>query len=215
MKSFIATLALTSLAQAASINVCQQPEVQQDFDLDRYFGLWYEARRDKDCTFEGKVGVGKCNTATYSMTDDGTIHVLNNEYEDDKGKWQDGFAGKATIVDPDAHEGYLRVKFRFYIPEGDYKVLETDYDNYSVVYTCFGVKHIYNIEYIWILTRDMNPSDEILQKAYDAVKRAVPKYDLNNLHVTETTLDNGDACPYDEAPVALSYEKPFFTPFLQ
>ena len=65
--------------QAAAIEVfraCQTPEVVQDFDLDSYLGLWYEARRDKDCRYESESSI--CNTASYSLKDDGDIRVRNN-----------------------------------------------------------------------------------------------------------------------------------------
>ena len=216
MKSFIAALALTSLAEAASTRVCQQPELEQNFDVNRYLGLWYEARRDKECKFEGAVGTAKCNTAEYSMNDDGSIHVLNSEYEEDKGEWKNPPAvGKATVVDPSKNEGYLKVKFGLLIPSGDYKVVETDYDSYTVIYTCTGVSHIYNIEYVWILTRDANPSDETMQKAFDAVTNKIPGYDLSNLYSTESMLSSGDACPYDGRPIAAQADNDWVMQFLQ
>ena len=200
MKGLAVAIALAA-QQALAANVfrgCQEPEVQQNFNLDAYLGLWYENRRDKDVAYES----GVCTTASYSMNDDGSIRVLNNDYEEDKSEWGGG-VGRATIVDPSKNEGYLKVKFVKLQPAGDYKVLETDYENYTVIYTCAGIPHLYNIEYVWILTRDINPSEEVINMALDAIAEKVPEYNMSALQVTpqgEGALKSGKDCPYDTAP---------------
>ena len=91
--------------QVSASNVfrgCQEPSMQQDFDLDAYLGVWYEQRRDKDCSYES----GVCNTAHYSLNEDGTIRVRNNELIEDSMEWGGG-VGKVRQVDPSKNEGYL------------------------------------------------------------------------------------------------------------
>lgn len=62
MKSFTALAVMVASVEARKkFGACQTPEVVQNFDVNRYTGLWYEARRDKDCMFESKDGI--CNTA--------------------------------------------------------------------------------------------------------------------------------------------------------
>merc|ERR1712048_434764 len=67
--------------------------------------------------------------------------------------------GEARVADP-SDPARLKVRFSPYAPEGSYNVLETDYLNYAVVYSCeqamFG-----STEYCWILTRDksIEPAD--------------------------------------------------------
>ena len=169
-------IALAAAAQQVNAeNVfrgCQNPTVQQNFDLDAYLGLWYEARRDKECKYES----GICNTADYQLRDDGDIRVRNNELDDKTAAWGGG-TGKAFVVDPSKDEGYLKVKFVPFVPAGDYKVLETDYDNYAVLYTCMGLPGLFNIEYVWILTREVYPTEAVMQQALDVVSTKVPKYD--------------------------------------
>lgn len=149
-----------------------------------------------DCIYES----GICNTAGYSLRDDGDIRVINNEWDDNK--WGGG-VGKAFVVDPSKDEGYLKVKFVPLVPAGDYKVVSTDYDSYTVIYTCMGLPGVYNIEYVWILTRDVNPSDEVMNAAFDVVKEKLPKYDLTALYSTPQgagALESGEDCPYTSAP---------------
>ena len=43
----------------------------------------------------------------------------------------------------------------------NYWVLETDYESYSVVYSCTQILELRN-EFAWVLTRDINPAPEIV-----------------------------------------------------
>ena len=218
MKAFTTSLALmvASVEAANRFGACQKPEVQQDFDLNRSLGLWYEARRDKDCIYEKTKGI--CNTAEYSLNDDGSIRVVNDEWEDDTSEWGGG-VGKATIADPSKNEGYLYVKFGTFIPKGDYKVIETDYDSYTVIYTCMGLPGVYNIEYAWILTRDVHPSDEVMQKAFNAITTKIPHYDYQTaLYATpqgEAALSSGEDCNYAARPTSVHNSKDALGWFLQ
>ena len=147
------------------------------------------------------------------MNDDGkSIRVVNDQWIEADNKWSGGI-GKATVVDPSKDEGYLQVKFGRFIPAGDYKVVETDYTSYTVIYTCTGLPGIYNIEYVWILTRDPIPSQDVLDKAMEAIHTKIPKYDSDVLFATpqgSAALTSGDDCPYQTRPM---YSEPSF--FLQ
>lgn len=57
-------------------------------------------------------------------------------------------------------------------PFGDYNVLETDYDNYGLVYTCREtLGGLASLQYAWILTRGKKVSDEQMQKFLDVYKK--------------------------------------------
>ena len=218
MRSFaiVAALAATQAVASNIFRKCPLPEVQQDFDVEAYTGLWYEQRRDTADLFESSTGI--CVTAQYFLNDNGTLRVLNNEYDDKKSKWGGG-EGVATVVDPTKNEGYLTVKFNVFAPAGDYKVVETDYENYTVIYTCFGLASA-NIEYAWIMTRDANPTKEVMDKAYAAIATKIPKYDssIKNFPATpqgDGALKSGEACPYDSQPNAAMEAQSFFASLLQ
>ena len=73
------------------------------------------------------------------------------------------------------------VKFAWYIPAGPYEVLDTDYENYSIVYTCssyfFG---LLKQENVWILAREPNISLEV-EPLFETIYAKVPKYPVTDL----------------------------------
>jgi apolipoprotein D and lipocalin family protein len=70
-----------------------------------------------------------------------------------------------------AEEGKLHVKYTTVplIPlETQYNVLETDYDNYAVLWSCSGVGPVHT-QNAWIMTRQRLAPGEILQKVRDGL----------------------------------------------
>ena len=53
------------------------PKVKQNFEVDRYMGVWYEAYRTKKMRFE----FGECTTAVYSPDKDGYFGIRNTIQE--------------------------------------------------------------------------------------------------------------------------------------
>ena len=47
--------------------------------------------------------------------------------------------------------------------DGDYWILDTDYETYSVVYSCSQVAFL-KLELGWVLTRQANPSEAAVRK---------------------------------------------------
>ena len=76
--------------------------------------------------------------------------------------------------------------------EPNYQVVDTDYDNYSIVYSCDED----DMQYLWILSRtptiSQELSDEILGKAFSAL----PNYTTTNLIMDDQSVDK---CGYSEA----------------
>ncbi|KAL3881459.1 hypothetical protein ACJMK2_027901 [Sinanodonta woodiana] len=142
-----------SLAQVFSFGKCPQVQVKENFQLESYLGKWYENRR----FFAIFEAFSSCVSANYSLKDDGHIKVVNQGYIK--------FLKKRNVAIGDAYapdvnqSAKLKVKFGN-APLGDYWVLDTDYDSYSVVYSCSGYGGIFKTEFSWILTRDRNGLSE-------------------------------------------------------
>ena len=78
-----ATLALFGASNATiSAGKCENVAVEENFDASRYTGTWFEQVRDKGMFFE----FYDCDQANYTANADGTIAVLNTEYNPKSGE---------------------------------------------------------------------------------------------------------------------------------
>jgi apolipoprotein D and lipocalin family protein len=130
-------------------------EVVPHVELEKYLGKWYEIAHLPAKFQEG------CNetTAIYSLSDDGSISVLNECKKDGKPK---SAKGKAKVVDKTTN---AKLKVTFFWPfYGDYWIIKlgSDYD-YAVVGTP-------NRLYLWILSRTPQMDDEQFLKLAEFAK---------------------------------------------
>src|SRR5690606_13482708 len=128
-----------------------------NFEIDKYLGLWYEIAR---IDFKHEEYLNQV-TATYSKNPDGSIHVLNKGYHVLDKEWKTA-EGKARFRGKDTSIAKLKVTFfgPFY---SGYNVIDLTKDyNYALV----AGK---NLDYLWILSRKPfipdNIKDRFLKKA--------------------------------------------------
>ncbi|OMO90922.1 hypothetical protein COLO4_18771 [Corchorus olitorius] len=151
-------------------------EVVKGLDIERYMGRWYEIASFPS-RFQPKDG--KDTRATYTLNEDGTVHVLNETFTDGKRGFIEGTAYKA---DPKSDEAKLKVKF--YVPPflpiipvvGDYWVLYIDED---YQYALIGQP---SRRYLWILSRMTHIDEEIYNQLVEKAKEE--GYDVSKLHKT-------------------------------
>ena len=142
-------------------------EVVPHVELNKYLGKWYEiahlpARFQEGCTD---------TTATYTLSEDGNISVLNECTRNGKVKRA---KGKAKVVD---NNSGAKLKVTFFWPfYGDYWIINLgkDYD-YAVVGTP-------NRKYLWILSRTPQMDDELFSQLIESVKSK--GFDLSKLIIT-------------------------------
>jgi apolipoprotein D and lipocalin family protein len=130
-------------------------EVVPHVDLQKYLGKWYEIARLPARFQEG------CSetTATYSLSKDGSISVLNECKRNSKVKQA---KGKAKVVDKTTG---AKLKVTFFWPfYGDYWIIKLgdDYD-YAVVGTP-------NRKYLWILSRTPQMDDKLFSQLIEFVE---------------------------------------------
>lgn len=139
-------------------------ELQHDFKIEKYLGKWYEIYRTKNNPFERGDNV----SAEYSYDENTSkIQVKNQEWI---GRWNK-VEGIAKIID-NREPARLGVKFIFNVfvswlfPWGDYRVLSTDYDRISLVYSEWSFLGLFKRKYGWILGRKKEISKEEEERAF-------------------------------------------------
>jgi apolipoprotein D and lipocalin family protein len=144
--------------------------------MQRYFGLWYEIQRDANFVFSYGED---CETMEYSGTDDGGLHVRNSQ-------WNSLTSEREAIEGTAVCDGAkCEANFFSFAPLADYRVLDTDYTNYSVVYSCADLPSNQRLEDLWIISREQTLSQELIDAAHETIRTQVPNYDLdNNIYVT-------------------------------
>ncbi|KAJ0576151.1 putative zeaxanthin epoxidase [Helianthus annuus] len=154
----------------------KEMEVVKGIDLKRYMGRWYEIASFPSF-FQPRNGEN--TRATYTLNEDGIVHVLNETWSNDKRDYIEGTAYKA---DPKSDEAKLKVKF--YVPPflpiipvvGDYWVLYLDED---YTYALIGEPRR---KYLWILCRNTHLDEDIYNQLVEKVKEE--GYDVSKLKRT-------------------------------
>jgi len=194
-QAVLATVALLAgvRAQVPSFGWCPDYLTKTDFDMDRYLGTWYEAERYVNVLEAGS----RCVRTEYAKAKDGRILVAN--------EIQNRLTGIKRVLNGEIRtivkgtESKLNVKYSTlpYPVESSYTVLDTDYDDYSVVWSCSGLG-LFNTQNAWVMTRERNPSVTTLQKAY----AVLDKYKIGRTFFVKTDqTDCQIAEPVDENDV--------------
>ncbi|XP_059286550.1 temperature-induced lipocalin-1-like [Lycium ferocissimum] len=166
----------------------KEMEVVRNLDIEKYMGRWYEIASFPSIT---QPKNGENTRATYTLNQDGTVHVLNETWTNGKRASIEGSAYKA---DPKSDEAKLKVKF--YVPPflpiipvtADYWVLYID-DGYQYVLVGQPSK-----KSLWILCRQTHLDEEIYNQLIEKAKEV--GYDVSKLHKTPQS----DPPPGEEAP---------------
>ncbi|XP_037954801.1 apolipoprotein D-like [Teleopsis dalmanni] len=162
IKNFILLFAITQIgygnAQISGKGACPTNiQVMENFDLKQYLGIWFEQFK---FPYFAELG-GKCITANYTLNDNGEVNVINTQINKYTGIIN-FISGYATITDG----AKLKVTFPFgRNATSNYWILDTDYNTYTVVYSCYEAKPDTHSTTTWILTRERKPAEETILKA--------------------------------------------------
>lgn len=173
--------------QVPGFGGCPEFESQPDFDMNKFLGTWYEAERYVNI-FEAGT---RCVKTNYTKAVDGRYLVANeimNRFTSIKRVLE----GEIRLV-VKGSESKLNVKYpNLPIPyESQLIVLDTDYDSYSVMWSCSSLG-IINTQNAWILTREKLAPGTVLQKAYGVLD----KYKLSRTFFVKT---DQNSCEIAEA----------------
>ncbi|KAI4494135.1 hypothetical protein M0802_009169 [Mischocyttarus mexicanus] len=178
------TLVMTS-AQIPTLGWCPEYVPMANFDMNRFLGTWYEAER----YFQLAEVISRCVMSNYTKGPDGKLRVSNEVTSRITGIKRI-LEGEIKQAASKAEEGKLHVKYTALplTPETHYSVLETDYDNYAVLWSCSGIGPI-NAQNAWVMTRERNAPGSILHMAYGVLD----KYKISKAFFVKT---NQEDCAY-------------------
>ena len=133
-------------------------------DIQRFMGRWYEIAR-----FEHRFEKGMTHvSATYTLSGDGKIEVLNEGLKEGKHKQIKGRAKQPNPQDP----GKLKVSFFLWF-YSDYYVLYIDPEYRYLLVGSSSDK------YLWIMSREKSLAKETLDQLIDKLR--VRGYDTDKL----------------------------------
>lgn len=178
--SALAGLLSGAEGQAFHLGKCPAPPVQENFDINKYLGRWYEIEKIP-VSFEK----GSCIQANYSLMENGNIKVINQELRSDGTVNQiEGEASQANLTEP----AKLGVKFFWLMPSAPYWVLATDYENYALVYSCTTIIWLFHVDHVWILGRNPYLPPETMTYLKDILTS-------NNIDIEQMTITDQVNCP--------------------
>ncbi|XP_062548623.1 apolipoprotein D-like [Armigeres subalbatus] len=152
------------------------------FDRNKFLGTWYEVER----YFTVSEVATKCVSATYELMPDGKIYVRNaltNRFNNVEriisgvmvppGKSKDG---KYTVL-------YQSFPYNY---NASFMILDTDYTNFAVIYSCSTIGPVGHTVSAWVLARERLPAGPALQRAYGVLD----KYRINRAFFVKTMQDD-------------------------
>lgn len=188
------TTRLLVVSQRIFKQPCPDPErrpIVQNFDLERYIaGRWYEILR-YDQYFERGCD---CGYATYKLKKDGSIKV-ENCCERLPDTTINCSVGKAFVSYPNESplEGRLNVTFGGPPDSSNYWIMDTDYDNYAVIYSCKNLSDDTSAEAAWVLSKQRTINPVVRSTVNSLIDNHLSRSDLR---ITE---QNRSICKYDRA----------------
>ncbi|XP_066478651.1 apolipoprotein D isoform X2 [Tiliqua scincoides] len=175
-------LGLLGMSQGQTFHMwkCPDPPVQEGFDVTKYVGKWYEIEK-----LPSNFEKGDCIQANYSLKEDGKVKVLNKELLLDGTVNQiEGEAFPADRNEP----AKLQVKFNWFMPAAPYWVISTDYENYSLVYSCTAFLGLFHVDYAWIMAR----TPQLHPETVEHLKNILQSYGISTARMRPTEQMN---CP--------------------
>ena len=174
-------LALATKTQQAndSFTCDSPPPMATQLDATRYMGKWYGQKHTANQAHQSDLD--KCVTVEYTDLDsEGNFKVYNSSHG--RYYWIPRFGVHGQAKCP-SDQGSGQCFVRFFAPlvqwtdDPNYLILDTDYDTYSIVYSCDGESMLA----LWIMTREPQVSTELLDTLTAKAFSLLPTYPQDQL----------------------------------
>ncbi|KAG8311386.1 hypothetical protein J6590_044533 [Homalodisca vitripennis] len=166
----------------SGVEICPDSvRVQEDFSLHDYMGTWYG-----QASTENAIELaGRCNQDTFTYDHDkNEVHMTSQGITSPELKELTMFEITAVETDPNKKEGIFNVTINV-PPYGEvivpYWVLETDYNTYSIVYSCVNFYGFHQLRNINLFTRNQDIQDSSeMHRLFNRVEAVMA---ANNIHL--------------------------------
>ncbi|XP_047994052.1 uncharacterized protein LOC125232437 [Leguminivora glycinivorella] len=158
--------------------------VVQSFEVNRFVGTWHEVS-----SYYSANAVGTCARAEYTLVGS-TVNVVNSQVLNQR---LDQITGTATLIGTD-QSGRLNVVLDVQgvlIPQ-ELLILDTDYQNYAVSYSCYEISTTQRQVNAWILSREQ----QLSATSQVEVNRVIASLVDLNTEYFQTTDQSDNGCFY-------------------
>ena len=172
------------LSDKTAATVCDTVDpLAEEFDATRYMGLWYDIQHSSDVFFQPPYF--DCTTAKYYNldADAGTFTVYNSVTVGRLPR----FGIKIPSSVAGLPSGYIDVGQG---GSANYYVLDTDYETYTLVYSCNSMQ----TPMLWILARTPTLDQDLIDRLNAEAAQKLPNYDFS----LATLSKQGGKCKYND-----------------
>merc|ERR1711936_1184646 len=174
--TFFGLLALSEGAKS-NFKTCKDVPLMKGFDAEKYLGRWYQY--SAYIQYFNLFDI--CTNAIYSdaSTENQLIVGVNNMGINKFSGDAHSTLGKAVLSHPDDPERPAQLIVNFdanpiKFNETNYSVAKTDYEHYSIVYTCKEGQAddgYAKIQFLWVLTRERIISPIVAEMIYQSLEK--------------------------------------------
>jgi len=172
-------LALGCEGAKSNFKTCKDVPLMKGFEAEKYLGRWYQY--SAYIQYFNLFDI--CTNADYSdaSTDNQFIVGVSNNGVNKFSGEKHSVKGQAVLAHPDDESKPAELIVNFdsnpvKFNETNYSVAKTDYEHYSIVYTCKDDDKEEDgsakIKFLWVLTRERNIAADVAEKIYKDIEDA-------------------------------------------
>ena len=153
------------MQQSGAARKAKEPKLQDNLAIDRFAGTWHELYRTKNARFEGAN-----LKESYTKVAENKIKI---HFEHDVNGIHDEGDGEATF-DPARPAQWQVVFHKYFFPRffpADFRILETDYDNYCIILSKNTYLWVFTTQFAWIMSRHKNLDQKIVEHCFKVIER--------------------------------------------
>ncbi|XP_059901629.1 apolipoprotein D-like [Gadus macrocephalus] len=164
---FVLLLALPLVAsQYMGSGRCPSPDVKANFSMDQFLGRWYPIMKMPRRNSENSGH--RCSSSTFVRQMDNSVLLTITPHP----KWTEGliYEGREEAAKMELHVKIESESLNASMHTGEIWLLETDYTNMAVLYTCKDIFDMAYIEMAWVMSRERTLPSRMVGEALELLE---------------------------------------------